>query len=85
VAKIAVFNQKGGVGKTTTALNLAALLARRGADPLVIDLDPQAHLTAICGAGVAVSERSLYGYFSIGATLSACRKWIPSSARAPTC
>jgi chromosome partitioning protein len=71
VAKIAVFNQKGGVGKTTTALNLAALLAKRGADPLVIDLDPQAHLTAICGAGVAVSERSLYGYFSIGATLSA--------------
>lgn len=71
MAKIAVFNQKGGVGKTTTALNLAALLAKRGADPLVIDLDPQAHLTAICGAGVAASERSLYGYFSIGATLSA--------------
>src|SRR5688572_2966570 len=71
VAKIAVFNQKGGVGKTTTALNLAALLARRGADPLVMDLDPQAHLTSICGAAVAASERSLYGYFSIGASLSA--------------
>ena len=70
MAKIAVFNQKGGVGKTTTTLNLAALLAKRGADPLVIDLDPQAHLTSVCSAGVSVSERSLYGYFSAGVSLS---------------
>ena len=69
MAKVAVFNQKGGVGKTTTALNLAALLARRGADPLVIDLDPQAHLTAICDAAVHAPERSLYGYYALGATL----------------
>ena len=75
MAKIAVFNQKGGVGKTTTALNLAALLARRGADPLVIDLDPQSHLTSICGATVAASERSLYGYFSVGASLSGLIKF----------
>ena len=60
MAKIAIFNQKGGVGKTTTTLNLAALLAKRGKDPLVIDLDPQAHLTAVCGAVVAASECSLY-------------------------
>ncbi len=64
MAKIAVFNQKGGVGKTTTTLNLAALLARRGADPLVIDLDPQAHLTAICGTTVPGSEASLYGFYA---------------------
>jgi chromosome partitioning protein len=70
VAKIAVFNQKGGVGKTTTTLNLAALLARRGADPLVIDLDPQAHLTGICDTGVIAPERSLYGFYSVGASLS---------------
>jgi chromosome partitioning protein len=70
VAKIAVFNQKGGVGKTTTTLNVAALLARRGADPLVIDLDPQAHLTGICDCAVAAPERSLYGFYSVGASLS---------------
>ncbi len=64
MARIAVFNQKGGVGKTTTTLNLAALLAKRGADPLVIDLDPQAHLSELCGATVQSSEHSLYSFYS---------------------
>ena len=53
MACIAVFNQKGGGGKTTTTLNLAGLLMRRGDDPLVIDLDPQAHLTAVFRRGRA--------------------------------
>ncbi|HET9735618.1 MAG TPA: ParA family protein [Burkholderiales bacterium] len=81
MARIAVFNQKGGVGKTTTTLNLAALLAAKGADPLVIDLDPQAHLTGICQAVVDASERSLYGFYSRGATLAGLIKFTPGNLK----
>ena len=63
MARIVVFNQKGGVGKTTTTLNLAGLLVRRGSAPLVIDLDPQAHLSAISGAVASDGRDSLYAFY----------------------
>jgi chromosome partitioning protein len=58
--KIAILNQKGGVGKTTTAVNLAVALARRGQRVLVIDLDPQAHATAHLGAPADGTSPSVY-------------------------
>jgi chromosome partitioning protein len=70
VAKIAVFNQKGGVGKTTTSLNLTAALARRGFNPLAIDLDPQAHLSFVCGAVVERSDDSIYGFYQLSKPLT---------------
>jgi chromosome partitioning protein len=61
--RIAVFNQKGGVGKTTTALNIAAAMARAGESPLAIDLDPQAHLSMVSGVADHNAETSIYAFY----------------------
>ncbi|WKZ81840.1 MAG: AAA family ATPase [Acidimicrobiia bacterium] len=57
---VAVANQKGGVGKSTTTINLAAALAKRGERVLVVDTDPQANATSGLGVDRRTVERSIY-------------------------
>lgn len=57
---ISIVNQKGGCGKTTTAVNLAGCLAAGGARVLLVDLDPQAHATLAFGIDPEALDRNLY-------------------------
>ena len=57
---IAVMNQKGGVGKTTSAVNLSAALAAAGKRVVLVDLDPQAHASLHLGTSLRDGEQSIY-------------------------
>ena len=57
---IAVINQKGGVGKTTTAVNVSAALAEMGHRVCLMDLDPQSHASLHLGIGLGDEDRSMY-------------------------
>jgi len=61
---IAIVNQKGGVGKTTTAINLAASLALAEKEILIVDTDPQGNSTSGLGIARAALERSLYDIYT---------------------
>src|SRR5215831_15407711 len=83
--RIAIINQKGGVGKTTTAVNLAAALAAAGQRVCIIDLDPQAHATTHLGLEPDGKAPSMYDVLVNSRPISEVRRrvednlWVAAS------
>lgn len=76
---IAIINQKGGVGKTTTAVNLSAALSDAGNRVWLIDLDPQAHATLHLGFGMDNDYASIYEVLTEQATLNEVRHQVDTN------
>ena len=73
---IAVINQKGGVGKTTTAVNLSAALAAQGKRVFLADLDPQSHASLHLGISLSEGEPSIYDVLTSDAALASVRRKV---------
>src|SRR5690606_29649586 len=71
---IAIANQKGGVGKTTTAINIATAMAATGWRTLLVDLDPQGNASTGLGIAAADREYSSYDLLIEGAKVADCVK-----------
>lgn len=78
MSTVAVFNQKGGVGKTTTTLNVAAALNAKGKPSLIVDLDPQASLTHALGLRGIPGEASLFAFFKSSKPLAELVRKLPN-------
>ena len=85
ITTIAVANQKGGVGKTTTTVNLGAALAALGHETILIDLDPQGN--ASTGLGIGPEQRTLTSYDLLAGetdlNVAACKTGIPGLSIVP--